>query len=125
MLRPQSEAVDAVGKAKGEGMVTLGSQRTSRRTGRKLALDHREDGFHEGTLREDGLGKLSLHRSADPCRALGPLAALCKDNVLCSADVADMGMVEFAVEFGVSQNPWVDTRFLGSRQSQDIKAKRS
>src|SRR5580658_10569517 len=108
------QAIQIETQAEQQGLTHLGAQRTSRRASRELAFHRTEQTFDQSTAAIEPPRESPTHLRAYSVDAPGFLSALGGDDALRPELAPDVGMIPFAVEFGVGQHQ-SDGRSLGSR----------
>ena len=108
------QAIQIETQSEQQGLTLLRAQRAARRTSREFAFDRTEQALDQGSAPVDPSRKCSSHFGAHSMDAPGFLSALGGDHALRPELLPDVGVILFAVEFGVGQHQ-PDARLLGSR----------
>src|SRR5579862_3543796 len=108
------QAIQIETQSEQPSLALLRAQRTARRTGRELALHRTEQALDQRSASVEALRECSSHFGAHSMNTPGFLSALGRDHAPRPELLSDVGVIPFAVEFGVGQHQ-ADACWLGSR----------
>jgi hypothetical protein len=107
------QAIEIETQTEQHGLAHLRGQRAARSSSRELAFDRRKQALDQGLAPIKSLRKRSVHLGSYSMDAPGFLSAFGGNDTLSPELSPDVGVVAFAVEFGVSEKK-PDGRSLGS-----------
>jgi hypothetical protein len=110
------EPVKIVCEAKQQSLTALGQQTTARSAAGKFSFDGREDCLHDGTPAVEMAWEMVAHLGTDAMKMPGFLAAFSGNDAARSQALADVRVVEFAVELGIGQDQTDSTDGVGGIQ---------
>ena len=94
-----------------QGLTHLHGQGSTWGTGREFSFDRREQTLDQRTAAVNPLWKGTAHLGAHAVNGPGFLSTLRRNHTLCPELFPDVGVISFAVEFGVRQHQ-PDASFL-------------
>jgi len=98
------QAVKIVSQAQQQCLAALRKQTAAGSTRGEFAFDGRKDGFHQGATAVQMSWEMAAHLGAYAVKVPGALAAFSGDDAASVESLANMGMVELAVELGIGQH---------------------